>query len=183
MLNMKKGLAIVLAAATALTFAPVSTLGLQGIVEAQAAIATVTSLTATDSAITSMNVGETKNTTINMVITGATVGDLDNLTAISDHPDVVDVSVTPAKATSATAATATVTLTAKAASANATTITVKSGVDSTKSTTITVNAVNHHFDVTSGKVTTSIYAVSGEKYNLVDSGTTIKYDGVKLFRI
>ena len=37
MLNMKKGLAIVLAAATALTFAPVSTLGLQGVVEAQAA--------------------------------------------------------------------------------------------------------------------------------------------------
>ncbi|MBQ1917022.1 MAG: hypothetical protein II177_06025, partial [Lachnospiraceae bacterium] len=36
MLNMKKGLAIVLAAATALTFAPVSTLGLQGVVEAQA---------------------------------------------------------------------------------------------------------------------------------------------------
>ena len=34
---MKKGLAIVLAAATALTFAPVSTLGLQGVVEAQAA--------------------------------------------------------------------------------------------------------------------------------------------------
>lgn len=37
MLNMKKGLAIVLAAATAFTFAPVSTLGLQGVVEAQAA--------------------------------------------------------------------------------------------------------------------------------------------------
>ncbi|MDY3990287.1 MAG: hypothetical protein SOY96_00245 [Lachnospiraceae bacterium] len=35
---MKKGLAIVLAAATALTFAPVSTLGLQGVVEAQAAV-------------------------------------------------------------------------------------------------------------------------------------------------
>ena len=40
MLNMKKGLAIVLAAATALTFAPVSTLGLTGVVEAQAAAAT-----------------------------------------------------------------------------------------------------------------------------------------------
>ena len=37
MLNMKKGLAIVLAAATALTFAPVSTLGLTGLVQAQAA--------------------------------------------------------------------------------------------------------------------------------------------------
>lgn len=37
MLNMKKGLAIVLAAATVFTFAPVSTLGLTGVVEAQAA--------------------------------------------------------------------------------------------------------------------------------------------------
>ena len=42
MLNMKKGLAIVLAAATALTFAPVSTLGLTGVIEAQAAPATIT---------------------------------------------------------------------------------------------------------------------------------------------
>ena len=45
MLNMKKGLAIVLAAATALTFAPVSTLGLQGVVEAQAATADVAAVT------------------------------------------------------------------------------------------------------------------------------------------
>ena len=37
MLNMKKGLAIVLAAATAFTFAPVSSLGLTGVVEAEAA--------------------------------------------------------------------------------------------------------------------------------------------------
>jgi hypothetical protein len=43
MLNMKKGLAIVLAAATALTFAPVSTLGLTGVVQANAAaLASVT---------------------------------------------------------------------------------------------------------------------------------------------
>ena len=45
MLNMKKGLAIVLAAATALTFAPVSTLGLQGVVEAQAATDKVDAVT------------------------------------------------------------------------------------------------------------------------------------------
>ena len=37
MLNMKKGLAIVLAAATVFTFAPVSSLGLTGVVEAEAA--------------------------------------------------------------------------------------------------------------------------------------------------
>ena len=46
MLNMKKGLAIVLAAATALTFAPVSTLGLQGVVEAQAATVQATNASA-----------------------------------------------------------------------------------------------------------------------------------------
>ena len=46
MLNMKKGLAIVLAAATALTFAPVSTLGLTGVVQANAA--PLTSVTADD---------------------------------------------------------------------------------------------------------------------------------------
>lgn len=38
MLNMKKGLAIVLAAATVFTFAPVSSLGLTGVVEAEAAV-------------------------------------------------------------------------------------------------------------------------------------------------
>ena len=47
MLNMKKGLAIVLAAATVLTFAPVSTLGLQGVVEAQAATVQATNDSAT----------------------------------------------------------------------------------------------------------------------------------------
>ena len=61
MLNMKKGLAIVLAAATALTFAPVSTLGLQGVVEAQAD--TAKSLTAWDHAGTA-NVTATETITV-----------------------------------------------------------------------------------------------------------------------
>ena len=42
--SFKRFLAVTLAAATALTFAPVSTLGLQGVVEAQAA----TTVNATD---------------------------------------------------------------------------------------------------------------------------------------
>ena len=61
MLNMKKGLAIVLAAATALTFAPVSTLGLQGVVEAQAD--TAKSLTAWTTA-GSANVTATETITV-----------------------------------------------------------------------------------------------------------------------
>ena len=47
MLNMKKGLAIVLAAATVFTFAPLSTLGLTGVVEAQAATVAATNASAT----------------------------------------------------------------------------------------------------------------------------------------
>ncbi|MBQ1916104.1 MAG: hypothetical protein II177_01320 [Lachnospiraceae bacterium] len=66
MLNMKKGLAIVLAAATALTFAPVSTLGLTGVVEAQAA----TAVNATDYKVANPDAwnnssDETVNVTLN----------------------------------------------------------------------------------------------------------------------
>ncbi len=66
MLNMKKGLAIVLAAATALTFAPVSTLGLQGVVEAQAAAITASDVksVSVDSTVT-----RTSNTTAQLTLT------------------------------------------------------------------------------------------------------------------
>ena len=178
MLNMKKGLAIVLAAATALTFAPVSTLGLTGVVEAQAAtISSVTKLEAAD--IASMNVGETKTVSITETVGSASKGDTDDLTVTSSDPSVVSATVTKAVVgDTATQATATVTLKALKASDTATTITVKSGVDSSKTVDITVTKVHHSSAVTSGKITESVYAVSGEKYNLVDSDTNIKYDGV-----
>ena len=67
MLNMKKGLAIVLAAATALTFAPVSTLGLNSVVEAQAAgaiSASVVKSVSVDSTVT-----RTSNTTAQLTVT------------------------------------------------------------------------------------------------------------------
>ena len=181
MLNMKKGLAIVLAAATALTFAPVSTLGLTGVVEAQAAaIGSVTSLTAADSTIASMKVGDTKTTTITEAISTDTKGNTDDLTVTSSDPSVVSATVTKAVVgDTATQATATVTLKALKASDTATTITVKSGVDSTKSVPISVTKVEHSSAVTAGKVTESIYAVSGQTYNLVDSDTSLNYDGTK----
>jgi len=73
MLNMKKGLAIVLAAATALTFAPVSTLGLQGVVEAQAATAVNGSATVTFAADTVSNeTGVVSGNTTNVVKSGST---------------------------------------------------------------------------------------------------------------
>lgn len=181
MLNMKKGLAIVLAAATAFTFAPVSTLGLQGVVEAQAAqIGSVTSLAATDTTFASMKVGETKSTTITETIAADTKGNTDDLTVVSSDPTAVSATVTKAVVgDTTTQATATVTLTALKASASATTITVKSGVDPTKEVDITVTKVEHNSTVTAGKVTESIYAVSGQSYNLVDSDTSLNYDGTK----
>ena len=73
MLNMKKGLAIVLAAATALTFAPVSTLGLQGVVEAQAATAVNGSATVTFAAdAVSNETGVVSGNTTNVVKSGST---------------------------------------------------------------------------------------------------------------
>ncbi len=73
MLNMKKGLAIVLAAATALTFAPVSTLGLQGVVEAQAATAVNGSATVTfPAAAVNNETGVVSDNTTNVVKSGST---------------------------------------------------------------------------------------------------------------
>ncbi|MGN8773170.1 hypothetical protein [Candidatus Weimeria sp. HCP3S3_B5] len=70
---MKKGLAIVLAAATALTFAPVSTLGLQGVVEAQAATAVNGSATVTFAAdAVSNETGVVSGNTTNVVKSGST---------------------------------------------------------------------------------------------------------------
>ncbi|MDY6352681.1 MAG: hypothetical protein SPL57_06530 [Lachnospiraceae bacterium] len=78
---MKKGLAIVLAAATALTFAPVSTLGLTGVVEAQAADTTSIAITATPGSSTATTLsGDTTGTvdasngakTVSIVVSGLT---------------------------------------------------------------------------------------------------------------
>lgn len=64
MLNMKKGLAIVLAAATVFTFAPVSTLGLQGVVEAQAATVAATNDSATVTLDGTNDASLSKNTAV-----------------------------------------------------------------------------------------------------------------------
>ena len=94
MLNMKKGLAIVLAAATALTFAPVSTLGLQGVVEAQAANTT------TSENITSANQTATINLTKGTAYTDGTnafeytITTAGTLTADGSNPTVAGLSVT-----------------------------------------------------------------------------------------
>jgi len=122
MLNMKKGLAIVLAAATALTFAPVSTLGLTGVVEAQAAgLATTIAPTpstslgsdawdptnasadkksavngvipATESKSTVDLTANTVNSFVTVALKGsATTGDSSKFTIANDNPSSVTIS-------------------------------------------------------------------------------------------
>ncbi|MBQ1916167.1 MAG: hypothetical protein II177_01650, partial [Lachnospiraceae bacterium] len=92
---MKKGLAIVLAAATALTFAPVSTLGLQGVVEAQAATVKPTDDSATVTLDGSANASLSK--------TGATVKAGGSLTLTFENSSVsaiADAKITAKKASS-----------------------------------------------------------------------------------
>ena len=102
MLNMKKGLAIVLAAATALTFAPVSTLGLTGVVEAQAAETKQdASATATVAGTTSVTAGTTDKTLIGS--TGTLTLTITNTDA-STAATTVEVSVVSAKGTNGTTA-------------------------------------------------------------------------------
>ena len=102
MLNMKKGLAIVLAAATALTFAPVSTLGLQGVVEAQAADTKQdASATASVGGTTSVAAGTTDKTLIGS--TGTLTLTITN-TDSSTEAKGVEVSVVSAQGANATTA-------------------------------------------------------------------------------
>ncbi|MDY6352926.1 MAG: hypothetical protein SPL57_07795 [Lachnospiraceae bacterium] len=99
---MKKGLAIVLAAATALTFAPVSTLGLQGVVEAQAADTKQdASATASVAGTTSVTEGTTDKTLIGS--TGTLTLTITNTDSSTDATGV-EVSVVSAKGTNATTA-------------------------------------------------------------------------------
>jgi hypothetical protein len=82
MLNMKKGLAIVLAAATALTFAPVSTLGLTGVVEAQATEAEINPTTSRSlGADTWDPTGTNKNSAVNGMIPATEMVSTVDLTA------------------------------------------------------------------------------------------------------
>ena len=94
MLNMKKGLAIVLAAATALTFAPVSTLGLQGVVEAQAANTTTTKDVASGDQTATINLTKGTTYTDGTNAFEYTIKTAGNLTADGSNPTVAGLSVT-----------------------------------------------------------------------------------------
>jgi hypothetical protein len=175
MLNMKKGLAIVLAAATALTFAPVSTLGLQGVVEAQAAdVSAVTSFnTVADQQIFGT---AAKTVTVTENVTGEK-SDTDNLNVESSDTGVATVSPTSATAiVGADGKTATADITVTGVKAGTSTITVTSGKDTGKKISFNVT-VRENGELLSGKIDDSIYAVSGQTYDLVANDTQIVYGG------
>ena len=175
MLNMKKGLAIVLAAATALTFAPVSTLGLQGVVEAQAA--TVSAVTSFNTVADQQIFGTgSKTVTVTENVTGAK-DDTDTLTVNSSNTAAV--TVLPASATATVGAdgkTATADITVTGVKAGTSTITVTSGKDSSKKISFNVT-VRENGELLSGKIDDSVYAVSGQTYDLVANDTQIVYGG------
>lgn len=140
MLNMKKGLAIVLAAATALTFAPVSTLGLQGVVEAQAA--DVTTLANWTTAGTANYADDTQTFTVDSTKTGASqtfklhIKNNDNtnaftaLTVTGAPAGVTDNASSSSTLAANTEADITFTVAANAAKVASQQITVQSTVDS-----------------------------------------------------
>jgi len=132
MLNMKKGLAIVLAAATALTFAPVSTLGLQGVVEAQAAVDDLANWTTAGTADYN---GAAQTRTVD-----STSSDLSFKLNITNDESVAFTSVTVKNApTGVTPVTTSVNTLAAGTSADLT-FNVTSGANSQPSTPVTVEA-------------------------------------------
>jgi hypothetical protein len=143
MLNMKKGLAIVLAAATALTFAPVSTLGLTGVVEAQAATAVSGTLAdwsdnATDVAdsttITVDSTANATNETFSLKIHNSDASETAAITVSGAPAGVSDNTSSLNTVAAESDATLTFTVNHNAAAASATEVTVTSTVNSVAKT-------------------------------------------------
>jgi hypothetical protein len=207
MLNMKKGLAIVLAAATALTFAPVSTLGLQGVVEAQAADAATFDYTVTkDNAVTApktttasvdasdaaqtvkINIagGDATNTKYKVTdITGTATAtpNKDTETATSDGTGTITVTI-PKSDTKATVAT-TYTVKFKIAYGGTDYGTEQTvTITDTAAKTIAANAAAaaekaaQEGSATFGGVKTEIIATDNTTYSLVNSDVSFDYKGV-----
>ena len=193
---MKKGLAIVLAAATALTFAPVSTLGLTGVVEAQAAEAasfdyTVdnsNAVTAPASTTASVDASDAAQT-VKINISGGN--------AATSKYKVTDITAgataTPEKDTETDTANGKGTITVtipKSASAAATTYTVKFQVayngsvySADQTVTIKDTATKKIADAeqaasaTYGGVKDAIIATDNTTYSLVSSDVSFDIDG------
>jgi len=180
---MKKGLAIVLAAATALTFAPVSTLGLQGVVEAQAA--DVTTLANWTTAGTANYADDTQTFTVDSTKTGASqtfklhvkndgANALTNLAVNTNSIAGLTATVPTEAKTLAKDAEADITFTvaANAAKKTSTAVTVTSTVSGGSSYTYTFNLV-----ITNAKKEAdeaAAFAAAAEKISGVDSNVYIQ---------
>ena len=182
MLNMKKGLAIVLAAATALTFAPVSTLGLQGVVEAQAADVTTladwtTAGTANVNNGDTLTVDSTKdgnNQTFKLHVKNDGANALTNLAVNTNSIAGLTATVPTEAKTLAKDAEADITFTvaANAAKKTSTAVTVTSTVSGGSSYTYTFNLV-----ITNAKKEAdeaAAFAAAAEKISGVDSNVYIQ---------
>jgi len=202
MLNMKKGLAIVLAAATAFTFAPVSTLGLQGVVEAQAADAATfdytvdnsNAVTAPKTTTASVDASDEEQTVKINIASGNAAATKYKVTDITE-PATTTPSKGAATTTSDGKGTITVTI-PRSASAEATTYTVKFQVAYGGETygdeqTVTIKdtaankiaaaeaaatAAKQAATATYGGVKTDLIVTDNTSYSFVNSDVSFKID-------
>lgn len=186
MLNMKKGLAIVLAAATALTFAPVSTLGLQGVVEAQAAdVDTLPAWTTAGTAdvdtgdtITVDSTKDGNNQTFKLHIKNDDAANAFTALAVTGAPAGVSDDADSSKTLSAnTEADITFTVTANAAKATSTPITVTSTVDGASKTykfnLVITNAKKEADEAAVAAIKNKISGVDSNIYIQRSSGSSV----------
>lgn len=192
MLNLKKGLAIMLAAATALTFAPVSTLGLNGVV-AHAATANIDQVTLTGPADASLIGTASKNFTVKTFKAGAaeavdTADGTNIIVLIKDDTGADKTSDFNITYTAGDTGTVTVGVAAKTAATKAYTMTVTVNSHKSNSVSITAYANQTAKDAAAwlsglannapfGGISTNIVAVNGAKYDLVNANTKIKANG------
>ncbi|GEM_PF-1843741 len=180
MLNMKKGLAIVLAAATALSFAPVSTLGLTGVVEAQAANTTTTKDVASGDQTATINLTKGTAYTDGTNAFEYTITTAGNLTADGSNPTVTGLTV--ALTGSGTSYTVKVTGTPTAA-ATAQSFVFNDAGTGTHKFTLTVNVNNPATEptgsiskvnaITAATDTYDVYVKAGSTYDIVTGDTKV----------
>ena len=186
MLNMKKGLAIVLAAATALTFAPVSTLGLQGVVEAQAAdVDTLPAWTTAGTAdvdtgdtITVDSTKDGNNQTFKLHIKNDDAANAFKALAVTGAPAGVSDDADSSKTLAAnTEADITFTVTANAAKATSTPITVTSTVNGASKTykfnLVITNAKKEADEAAVAAIKNKISGVDSNIYIQRSSGSSV----------
>ena len=167
--SFKRFLAVTLAAATALTFAPVSTLGLSGVVEAQAATTKI-DFTASGKAVSSVDIAASgSDTSVTVNIPSGDSSDkvyyqtADNSVATAAIADVTSGTTTAEQVTSKQ-------LTISAVNTGSTTLTVKAG---SVSASLKINVLGT-------KATSSAKATGSSSVSLPDGSTGVEVAAVEL---